>query len=168
MRESSSEMSEKQTREELIDKQLKKAGWLKTYVKEEVNSVRSNFKEKTFVYSEGKDDSSGRFIDYLLLAENNSPLAFIEVKRFSRSEDEGRAQARTYQADIRKQTDRTLKHFTIPAEEIRKNEYDLNISKYREIKYEEVKYEKPEVIRKNILELEQKIISTLQEIDLSA
>src|SRR2546429_6531793 len=96
-------MSEKQTRKELIDKQLRHVGWTSTYTKEEVNSVRSDFKAKAYVISEGPLDDSGRFIDYLLLAEDNSILAFIEAKKFSESEDKGRAQARTYLADIKKQ-----------------------------------------------------------------
>ena len=103
-------MNEKQTREH-IDKQLKNAGWIKRYVKEEVNSVRSNFKDKEYVLSEGTGDDSGRFIDYLLLAEDNSPIAFIEAKKFSVSEDKGRAQARTYLSDIRKQTNENLPYF---------------------------------------------------------
>jgi len=103
-------LSEKQTRV-FIDKQLEKAGWLKRYIKDEVNSVRSNFKEKEYVLSEGKGDASGRFIDYLLLAEDNSPLAFIETKKFAVSEDKGRAQARTYLGDIKKQTGEELPYF---------------------------------------------------------
>ncbi|MBU0459233.1 MAG: DEAD/DEAH box helicase family protein, partial [Nanoarchaeota archaeon] len=79
-------------------------GWLKKYIKEEVNSVKSNFKTKEYILSLGSDDSSGRFIDYLLLAEDNSPIAIVEAKRFSASEDKGRAQSRTYQNDILKQT----------------------------------------------------------------
>lgn len=105
------DMNERQTREHLIDKQLRNVGWIKSYVKEEVNSVRSDFKNKEYIPSEGPDDKSGRFIDYLLLAEDNSPIAFIEVKRFSRSEDEGRAQARTYLSDIRKQINENLPYF---------------------------------------------------------
>lgn len=104
-------MNERQTREQHIDKQLRSAGWIKTYVKEEVNSVRSDFKAKDYVLSAGKDDKSGRFIDYLLLAEDNTPLAFIEAKKFSKSEDVGRAQARTYLADIRKQTGKNFPYF---------------------------------------------------------
>ncbi|MBS3137113.1 DEAD/DEAH box helicase family protein, partial [Candidatus Woesearchaeota archaeon] len=96
-------MDEKQTREQLIDKQLKSVGWLKSYIKEEVNSVRSKFKIKEYILSQSQGDDSGRFIDYLLLAEDNSPIALIEAKKFSVSEDKGRAQARTYQKDIESQ-----------------------------------------------------------------
>jgi len=47
---------------------LKKRGWLKSYIKEEVNSVKSKFKNKDYILSQGSKDDSGRFIDYLLLA----------------------------------------------------------------------------------------------------
>src|SRR3989338_7507796 len=103
-------MDEKQTRTELIDKQLKSVGWLQKYVKEEVNSVKSNFKTKEYVLSEGIDDKSGRFIDYLLLTEDNSPiaavgpLALIEAKKYTAPIDRGRSQARTYVKDIESQT----------------------------------------------------------------
>ena len=97
-------MDEKQTREQLIDKQLKSAGWLKSYIKEEVNSIKSNFKTKEYVLSQGKNDDSGRFIDYLLLAEDNSPLVLVEAKKSTVSEDKGNAQARTYLRDIESQT----------------------------------------------------------------
>jgi type I restriction enzyme R subunit len=98
-----SNISERETREQLIDKQLKAVGWLKSYIKEEVNSVRSKFKIKEYILSQGQGDDSGRFIDYLLLAEDNSPIALIEAKKFSVSEDKGRAQARTYLKDIENQ-----------------------------------------------------------------
>src|SRR3989338_9011768 len=97
-------MNEKHTREQFIDKELKKRGWIKGYIKEEVNSVKSKFKIKEYVLSQGSNDDSGRFIDYLLLAEDNSPIALIEAKKFSVSEDEGRAQSRTYLKDIESQT----------------------------------------------------------------
>ncbi len=104
-------MNEEQTRAQIIDKQLKSAGWIKKYVKEEVNSVRSIFKNKEYITSEGPNDNSGRFIDYLLLAEDNSPLALIEAKKFSVSEDTGRSQARTYSKDIESQINEKLPIF---------------------------------------------------------
>jgi len=104
-------MNEKQTREQFIDKDLRSVGWLKNYIKEEVNSVKSNFKIKEYILSQGSKDDSGRFIDYLLLAEDNSPIAFVEAKKFSVSEDKGRAQARTYLKDIESQTGEKIPYF---------------------------------------------------------
>lgn len=66
-----------------------------------------------------------------------------------------------------KPTDRRKKYFFVPLKEIKENNYDLSVSKYREIEYEDVKYEKPEVIKKKILDLESKIIETLKGIDVS-
>ncbi len=64
-------MDEKETRK-LIDKQLEKAGWLKKYIKEEVNSVKSDFRAKQYVPCPEKPELGDRCIDYLLLAEDNS------------------------------------------------------------------------------------------------
>jgi type I restriction enzyme M protein len=66
-----------------------------------------------------------------------------------------------------KSADRIKKYFFIPIKEIRDNNYDLSISKYREIEYKEVKYEKSEVIKKKILDLEKNIIETLDQIKMS-
>ena len=96
-------LSEKETREQIIDHQLKRAGWNFVYIKKEVNSVKSKFRYKEYILSQGRGDDSGRFIDYLLLAEDNSPIALIEAKKFSVSEDKGRIQARTYLKDIENQ-----------------------------------------------------------------
>ena len=92
-------VTEKYTRK-FIDKQLAKEGWVKKYIKDEVNSILSNFNDNEYVLTKGDGDKSGRFIDYFLLAEDNSPLAFIEAKKFTVSEDKGRAQSRTYLKDI--------------------------------------------------------------------
>lgn len=63
--------------------------------------------------------------------------------------------------------DRKAKCFYVPIAEIKENDYDLSISKYREIEYEEVEYEKPDVIKQKILELENKICETLGELEIS-
>ena len=60
---------------------------------------------------------------------------------------------------------RNARCFFIPLEEIEQNDFDLSVSKYKEIEHEEVKYEKPEVIKKKILELEEEIIKIGKEID---
>ena len=65
-----------------------------------------------------------------------------------------------------KYADRKAKCFFVPVDEIKENDYDLSISKYKEIEYEEVEYEKPEVIKQKILELENKITKTLSELEI--
>jgi len=96
---------EKKTRKDRIYPELRKRGWLDKYVKEEVNSVKSNFSAGNFVLFEGSVEKNvDHFIDYLLLDEDNSVLALIEAKRFSKDEEKGRIQARTYSKDIEKQT----------------------------------------------------------------
>jgi len=97
-------MSEHQTRKKYIDPELEKRGWLKKYIKEEINSVKSDFVNKNFVFFDGHIERGvDRFIDYVLLDENNNVLAIIEAKRFSKDEEKGRIQARTYSKDIEKQ-----------------------------------------------------------------
>ena len=64
-----------------------------------------------------------------------------------------------------KPTDRKGKAFFVPFEEIKENNYDLSISKYKEIEYEEVVYDKPEVIKKKILDYENKIIEALKDLE---
>lgn len=104
--------TESQTREELIDTHLKKTGWLKKYIKEEVNSVKSDFKSKKYT-SDKNDIERGvdKFIDYLLLGEDYSPLAIIEVKKFSKDPEKGRIQAKSYQEDIEKQIGKVIPIF---------------------------------------------------------
>ncbi len=65
-----------------------------------------------------------------------------------------------------KPIDRKGKCFFVPFAEIKKNNYDLSISKYKEIEYEEVVYEKPEMIKKKILEHENKIIDVLRDLEI--
>jgi type I restriction enzyme M protein len=67
--------------------------------------------------------------------------------------------------DKEKFEDRGAKCFFVPFEEIKEKGYDLSISKYKKIKYEEIKYEKPAVIKKKILDIENKIIKSLKELE---
>jgi len=61
-------------------------------------------------------------------------------------------------------TDRKAKCFYVPVEEIQANNYDLSISRYKEIEYEEVEYEPPEVIIDKIQALESQIQQNLEEL----
>src|SRR3989344_1665999 len=110
--------SEQVTRKD-IDKQLRGIGWIGKYIKEEVNSVKSDFVEKEYVLRSKTEDierGKDRFIDYLLLGENNSPLALIETKRSSKDPEKGRIQARTYSKDIELQTHEKIPIFLTNSE----------------------------------------------------
>ena len=60
--------------------------------------------------------------------------------------------------------DRKQKHFSVPKEEIIENNYDLNLSTYKEEVYEEVVYEKPEVIFEKLEQLEKEIHHGINEL----
>ena len=59
---------------------------------------------------------------------------------------------------------RKLKHFMVPKKEIVTNNYDLNLSTYKEEVYEEVKYEKPSVIFEKLESIESSIQTGLKEL----
>lgn len=97
-------LSEAETRKDKIDPLLKRVGWQKEYIKEEVNPVKSDFNKKEYINDKRVIERGvDRFIDYLLLDENYSPLAIIEAKKTSISVEKGEIQARTYREDIEKQ-----------------------------------------------------------------
>jgi type I restriction enzyme, R subunit len=105
-------LSEKETREQLIDEALKKTGWKKEYIKEEINSVKSNFKTKEYKPFDGNVEKGvDKFIDYLLLDENKAPLAIIEAKKTSIEVEKGEIQSKTYQEDIAKQIRKRIPRF---------------------------------------------------------
>lgn len=60
--------------------------------------------------------------------------------------------------------DRRGKHFLVPKSEIATNNYDLNLSTYKEEVYEEVSYEKPEVIFEKLQTIEATIHKGLAEL----
>ena len=61
--------------------------------------------------------------------------------------------------------DRMSKCFFVSFDEIKENDYSLSISNYKEVEYEEIEYEDPEIIKKKILDLEEKIINGLNELE---
>jgi len=72
--------------------------------------------------------------------------------------------ARFNNLEAEKERKRTEQSFFVPVDELRENDYDLSINKYKEIEYEEVEYEAPGVILKKIEEYEQKIIQGIKEL----
>ena len=55
--------------------------------------------------------------------------------------------------------------FLVPVEEIRENDYDLSVNKYKEVEKVKVEYEKPEVILDRIKALEGEIGSALSDLE---
>ena len=68
---------------------------------------------------------------------------------------------------LEKETDRkrTDQSFFVPVDEIKENDFDLSINKYKEIEYEKVEYEPTEVILKKINDLEKEIHAGLAELE---
>jgi type I restriction enzyme R subunit len=79
------DLNEDQTRSKLIDKRLKKSGWI---------NCSFNFEEEYNIIS--KNQGREYFLDYLLFDDNGKPLAIIEAKRTSRDPLIGRQQAINY------------------------------------------------------------------------
>jgi type I restriction enzyme M protein len=67
--------------------------------------------------------------------------------------------------DSKKDKDRRAKHFMVPIAEIRQNEFDLSINRYREAVHEEAKYEPPKVIIANLRALEAEIATDLKALE---
>ncbi len=61
----------------------------------------------------------------------------------------------------RKRTDQS---FLVDKEEIKNNDYDLSINRYKEIEYEKVEYDKPEVIMARLDELAMDLGSKMKEL----
>lgn len=66
--------------------------------------------------------------------------------------------------NIKTDTDRKEEYFMVPKKEIVENNYDLNLSTYKEEVYEEVKYEKPELIFWKLEKIEKGIQDGLKEL----
>ena len=67
--------------------------------------------------------------------------------------------------DPQKDTKRTTKAFFVPAGEIRDNNYDLSLNRYKEEVYAEVQYESPKEILKKLRALEGEIQRDLDELE---
>ena len=94
--------------------------------------------------------------DGLSLDDKRQPISDNDIpdiiQRFHQLENEAE----------RKRTDQS---FFVPVDEIKDNDYDLSINKYKEIEYEKVEYEPTEVILKKINELEKEIQAGLVELE---
>jgi type I restriction enzyme M protein len=67
--------------------------------------------------------------------------------------------------DPKRATDRTMKAFLVPVEEIRQYKYDLSINRYRAIGYEASSYEPPTDLLKKLRTIESEISEGLDELE---
>lgn len=63
-----------------------------------------------------------------------------------------------------KPSDRKGKCFLVPIQEITSNNFDLSISRYKEVEYEQIEYEPPEEIIAKITSIEHEILKNLDEL----
>ena len=115
--------TEQQTRKDLIDPMLEKAGWKladRTKVVLEVDTKQSDFKKRDYKVIDDtlRNEEESAYVDYLLLDSSGSPLAIVEAKRTSRDPVTGQQQAEDYAQDIKKQTGKDVFVFLTNAFEI--------------------------------------------------
>jgi len=67
--------------------------------------------------------------------------------------------------DPSRDTDRKAKAFCVPVQEIKDNNYDITINRYKEVEYEEVEYDPPKVILQRLRTLEDEIRSDLDALE---
>ncbi|WP_147535948.1 type I restriction-modification system subunit M [Bacillus marasmi] len=65
---------------------------------------------------------------------------------------------------VEKERKRTEQSFFVTVDELRENDYDLSINKYKEIEYEEVEYESPQKILDRIEFLEKEILEGINDL----
>jgi type I restriction enzyme M protein len=65
----------------------------------------------------------------------------------------------------KKDTDRTAKHFMVPAKEIEGKDFDLSINRYKEARHEEAQYDPPKKIIARLRKLEAEIAKDLDELE---
>lgn len=72
---------------------------------------------------------------------------------------------REYTGETESLKDRTAQKFIVPVEEIKGNNYDLSINRYKKIVYEEKHYEKPATILASIKELDKQRLLEMKELE---
>lgn len=66
--------------------------------------------------------------------------------------------------DPKQDSDRTQKHFFVPAADIRTNKYDLSLNRYKETIYQEEQFEPPKEILEQMMALEREIMADMEEL----
>jgi type I restriction enzyme M protein len=67
--------------------------------------------------------------------------------------------------DAKKKSDRSAQHFFVPVKEIRDNNYDLSVNRYREITHKEIDHITPKQLIIELTNLEKEIKQGLEELE---
>lgn len=95
--------SEKLTRIELIDTQLKKSGWKVNDPSSVAKEFNVSIKKHNSIEEPYTQYDGHQFADYVLLGKDGTPLAVIEAKKTSKDAALGREQAKQYCYNIQQQ-----------------------------------------------------------------
>ncbi len=96
--------SEKETREQLIDPKLMRAGWDVLTTKYLVEKNKACIETPVTGLPITSENKSGNgFVDYVLFGDDGKPLALIEAKKSVVNEEQGRVQAMLYADALEKQ-----------------------------------------------------------------
>ena len=95
--------SESQTRKDIIDINLGKAGWNINDRTQVIEEFEIDTKLKGEIREASTPYGSYQFSDYVLLGKNGKPLAVVEAKKTSKDAEVGREQAKQYCYNIQKQ-----------------------------------------------------------------
>ncbi|MEN8883688.1 MAG: class I SAM-dependent DNA methyltransferase [Flavobacteriaceae bacterium] len=114
-----------------------------------------------------EEDFENCFANYQDFANNEDFVAKCDIPKILSEWNEVKNElvSMTAEGDIvNDRTDRTQKSFTVPLTEIKENDWDLSINRYKEIVYEEVVYEAPATIIADLEALNQNRANTLEEL----
>jgi len=101
-------MNESTTRKEIIDVQLKEAGWDVNDHTQVVEEYVVELNSKNQVKEPAEKYANNQFSDYVLLGKNGKPLAVVEAKKSTKNANTGREQAKQYCYNIQKKTNDIL------------------------------------------------------------
>ena len=89
--------SEKETRLELIDPKLRKAGWVILNGRHIVEPGKCCIETPVTGMARSSENPSGTgYVDYVLFGDNGKPLALVEAKKSINNEEQGAVQAKLY------------------------------------------------------------------------
>lgn len=95
--------TETQTRQEIIDKALERAGWKVGDPTQVIHEFNINVGLPEGVQEARTEYEGHQFSDYVLLGKDRKPLAVVEAKRSSKDAELGREQAKQYCYNIQKE-----------------------------------------------------------------